>query len=71
MFNASHLPLFDSAGQTSDNILGFTTLHCPVFLINSPPFLLLLPSTFINGAPSPEVTVPICRVPSTSFIRSS
>ncbi len=41
------LPLLNSAGQTSDHILHFTILHSPVFLINSPPFHLLLPRSSI------------------------
>jgi hypothetical protein len=67
----AHLLLFDSAGQASDHIYSLASLHSLVFLINSSPFLLLLPYPSIEyDVPSSEVTVLICRVPSTPFIRS-
>jgi hypothetical protein len=66
----AHLRLCASNWQTSDHISPSTSLRSPVFLINSSPFLLLLPCTVVHDVPSSKVTELICRVPSKSFIRS-
>jgi hypothetical protein len=47
----AHLRLYDFSGKTSDHMFPLTSLRSPVFLINSSPFLLLLPRILAHLLP--------------------
>ena len=68
------LPSPSGTGQVSVPILPLTSLQRPVFLGNSrsPLFSDASIKQFLTrwGTPSPEVTEPICRVPSSCFARA-
>ena len=56
------LPSPSGTGQASAPICCLTTLLRPVFLVNSR-LGLVTATLFAEGAPSSEVTGPVCRVP--------
>ena len=69
-------PSPSGTGQVSVPIHPLSSLQRPVFLLNSRPSLLsdtskeIIKNNFFLGTPFPEVTEPICRVPSSCFFRA-